>query len=100
MPAEWAPEITSALVMGGGFTLLRQNTHLTIQEAASLMDRDEQIILEMEHGLWGKQATFDDYWQYTKLLDCSLSEVVGVAQPARNVGRRKPNRLDELAQLV
>jgi hypothetical protein len=91
MPAEWAPEITAALLRGGGFTLLRQNNHLTTQEAASLMNRDEQIILEMEHGLWGKQATLCDYWQYTELLGCSLSEVVGVAQPARNVGRRKPN---------
>ena len=100
MPAEWSHEITSALVMGGGFTLLRQNNHLTTQEAASLMNRDEQIILEMEHGQWGKQATFYDYWQYTKLLGCSLSEVVGVAQPAKNVGRRKPNRLDELARLM
>jgi hypothetical protein len=99
MPAEWSPEITAALVMGGGFTLLRQNKHLTTQEAASLLNRDEQIILEMEHGLWGKQATLCDYWQYTELLNCSLSEVVGVAQPARTVGRRKPNRLDERARL-
>ena len=100
MPAEWAPEITAALLMGGGFTLLRHNKQLTTQEAASLMNRDEQIILEMEHGLWGKQATLRDYWQYTELLGCSLSEVVGVAQPARTVGRRKPNRLHALARLV
>ena len=100
MPAEWSHEITAALLMGGGFTLLRQNKHLTTQEAACVMNRDEQIILEMEYGRWGKQATFYDYGQYTALLGCSLSEVVGAAQPARNMGRPKPNRLDELARLV
>jgi hypothetical protein len=57
MPAEWSPEITAALLMGGGFTLLRQNKHLTTQEAACVLNRDEQIILEMEYGRWGKQAT-------------------------------------------
>jgi len=100
MPAEWAPEITAALVMGGCFTLLRHNKQLTTQEAASVLNRDEQIILEMEHGQWDKQATLCDYWQYTDLLGCSLSEVVGAAQLARDLGRRKPNRLDELARLV
>jgi hypothetical protein len=48
MPAEWAPEITAALVMGGCFTLLRQNKQLTTQEAACVLNRDEQIILEMD----------------------------------------------------
>ena len=93
-------EITAALVMGGCFTLLRHNKQLTTQEVASVLNRDEQIILEMEHGQWDKQATLCDYWQYTDLLGCSLSELVGVAQLARDLGRRKPNRLDELARLV
>jgi hypothetical protein len=57
MPAEWAPEITAALVMGGCFTLLRQNKQLTTQQAACVLNRDEQIILEMEQGQWDKQAT-------------------------------------------
>lgn len=97
MPAEWAPEITAALVMGGCFTLLRKNKQLTTQEAACVLNRDELIILEMEQGQWDKQATLCDYWQYTGLLGCSLSELVGVAQLARDLGRRKPNRLGELA---
>ena len=92
MPAESAPEITAALVMGGCLTLLRQNKQLTTQEAACVLNRDEQIILEMEQGQWDKQATFCDYWQYTDLLGCSLSEVVGVLQLSRDLGRR--NRTD------
>jgi hypothetical protein len=100
MPAEWAPEITAALVMRGCFTLLRHNKQLTTQEAAFVLNRDEQIILEMEQGRWDKHATFCDYWQYTDLLGCSLSELVRVAQLARDLGRRKPNRLDERAWLV
>lgn len=97
MPAEWAPEITSALLLGDGFVLLRQDKQLSTAEVACLMERDEQIILEMEEGNWNGKATFADYCRYIDTLDCSLSQILGAAQLAGSMWRRKPNRLDEIA---
>jgi hypothetical protein len=100
MPTQWAPEVTSALLMGDGFTLLRQRQHLTIADAAHLMERGEQVIVEMEYGNWNGEATLFDYLQYTDILGCSLSELVEAARFARSIEQKRTNRVDELAQLV
>lgn len=101
MPTAWAPEITPALLQGSGFTFLRQRKHLSVSEVATLMKRDEQIIQEIEQGNWNGQATFADYWQYTEVLACSLSEVIEAAEVMRrSEHERRRGRLDEIALLV
>jgi len=100
MPTQWAPEVTSALLMGNGFTLLRQRKHLTIADVAHLMERGEQVIVEMEYGNWNAAATLFDYLQYTDLLDCSLSELVEATRFARSIEQKRTTRVDELAHLV
>jgi hypothetical protein len=67
MPAEQAPEITSALLQGSGFLFLRQRKHLSLTEVTQLMGRDEQVIREIEEGNWSRQATLSDYWRYTEI---------------------------------
>jgi TniQ len=100
MPAHWAPEITSALVMGRGLMFLRQSKHLTLDEAANFLERKEQVIVAMEHGHWYGNATFLDYLRYTDFLDCSLSELVEATLLARRIEPQRTSRLDELAHLV
>ncbi len=101
VPTEWAPEITPAILQGSGFTFLRQRKHLSVTEVASLMQRDEQIIQEIEQGNWNGNTTLADYWQYTEILECSLSEVIEAAQIMRiSEHERRLSRLDEIALLV
>ena len=101
MPAEQAPEMTSTLLQGSGFPLLRQRKHLTLTEVTHLMGRDEQVIREMEEGNWSGQATLSDYWRYTEILGCSLSDVIEAARIMRSGGiERGQSRLDELVQPV
>ncbi len=100
MPAHWAPEITSALVMGRGLTFLRQRKHLTLNDAADVMEKEEQVIVAMEHGQWYGHATFCDYLRYIDLLGCSLSELIEATQVARRLEPRRTSRLDEVASLV
>jgi len=101
MPTGWAPEIRSALVQGRGLIFLRQRKQWSRTQVAHMMERDEQVIAEMEAGHWGEKATFANYWQYTALLGSSLSEVLEAAQIMRGSEQeRKRSRLDELAVLV
>ena len=100
MPTQWAPEVTSALLMGYGLAFLRRRKHLTLADAACLMERDEQVIVEMESGNWDGQATFFDYLRYIDLLGCSLSEIVEATQLSRRIEEKPTSRLDEIAQLV
>ncbi len=100
MPTQWAPEVTSALLMGNGFTLLRQRKHLSIADVAHLMERGEQVIVEMEYGNWNGAATLFDYLQYTDILDCSLSGLVEATRFVRSIEQKRTNRVDELAHLV
>ena len=100
MPAEQAPEITSALLQGSGFLFLRQRKHLSLTEATHLMGRDGQVITEIEEGNWGGKATLVDYWRYTELLGCSLSDVIEATQTMRSrENERRPSWLDEHARL-
>ena len=89
MPAEQAPEITSTLLQGSGFSFLRQRKHLSLTEVTHLMGRDEQVIREMEEGSWNRQATLSDYWQYTEILGCSLSDVIEAARIIRSSGIKR-----------
>jgi hypothetical protein len=100
MPAHWAPEITSALVMGRGLRFLRQRKHLTLDEAADFLERKEQVIVAMEQGHWYGNATFLDYLRYTDFLGCSLSELVEATLLARHIEPQRTNRLDEIAHSV
>lgn len=101
MPEEQRPEITSALVQGRGFLLLRQRKHLGLMEATRLMGRDEQVITEIEEGNWGVKATLADYWQYTEILGCSLTDVVEASQTVRDrENERKLGKPDERAWFV
>lgn len=101
MPAGWAPEITQALAQGSGFLFLRQRKQLSRAEVASRMGREEQVLREIEAGNWGERATLADYWQYTEILDCSLSEVIEAAQIVRDSEQeRKRSRLDDLTLRV
>jgi hypothetical protein len=101
MPAEQAPEITSTLLQGSGFPFLRQRKHLSLTEVTHLMGRDEQVIREMEEGSWNRQATLSDYWQYTEILGCSLSDVIEATRIMRSSGiEREQSRLDELVPPV
>jgi len=101
MPAELAPEITSALVQGSGFLLLRLRRHMSLAEATHLMGKDEQVMREIEEGNWSRKATLTDYWRYTEILGCSLSDVIEAAQIMRSSeDERRLKRLAELARLV
>jgi hypothetical protein len=101
MPIQQAPEITSTLLQGSGFFFLRQRRHLSLREVAHLMDRDPQVIAEMEEGNWGGKATLADYWQYTEILDSSLSDVIEATQMMRNSqSKRRLSRLDDHVQLI
>ncbi|HEY6409362.1 MAG TPA: TniQ family protein [Ktedonobacteraceae bacterium] len=101
MPAELAPEITSALLQGSGFFLLRVRRQMGFAEAARLMGTDEQALEEIEEGNWGRKATLADYWRYTEILDCSLSDVIEAAQIMRSSeDERRLKRLAEAAQLI
>jgi hypothetical protein len=65
------------------------------------MGRDEQVIREMEEGNWSGQATLSDYWRYTEILGCSLSNVIEAARIMRSGGiERGQSRLGELVQPV
>ncbi len=101
MPAELAPEITSALLQGSGFLLLRLRRHMSLAEATHLMGKDEQVMREIEEGNWSRKATLTDYWRYTEILGCSLSDVIEAAQIMRSSeDERRLKRLAELARLV
>jgi hypothetical protein len=101
MPAEQVPEITSALLQGDGFLLLRQRKHLSLTQATHLIGRDEQVVTEMEEGKWSGKATLADYWRYTEILGSSLIDVVEAAQTMRSSeNERRLSRLDERAWLV
>lgn len=101
MPAELAPEITSALLQGSGFFFLRVSKRLGFAEAARLMGTDEQAIEEIEEGNWGRKATLADYWRYTEILGCSLSDVIEAAQMMRSSeDERRLKRRAEAARLV
>ncbi len=101
MPTEWAPEITQALSQGSGFTFLRQRKHLSMTEVAHVMEKDEQVVREIEEGKWSGKATLADYWHYIELLDSSLVEVLEAAQIMRSseYGKRQ-SKLEQLALLV
>jgi hypothetical protein len=101
MPAELTPEITSALLQGSGFFLLRVHRQMGFAEAARLLGTEEQALEEIEEGNWGRKATFADYWRYTEILGCSLSDVIEAAQTMRSSeDERKLKRLAEAAQLI
>ncbi|HYU71619.1 MAG TPA: TniQ family protein [Ktedonobacteraceae bacterium] len=101
MPAERAPEITSALLQGSGLLFLRQRKHLSLIEATHLMGRDRQVIAEMEEGNWGGQATLADYRRYTEILSCSLPDVIEAAHMMRSSEQgRRQRKLDGRARLV
>lgn len=101
MPAEQRPEITSALLQGSGFLLLRQCRHLSLTQVTHLMGRDEQVITEIEEGHWGGKATLADYWRYTDILGFSLTDVVEASKTMKiSENERKLSRLDERAWLV
>jgi predicted transcriptional regulator len=96
MPAEQTPEITSALLQGSGFRLLRQRKRLSLTQATHLMGRDEQVIAEIEEGKWSVKATLADYWRYTEILGCSLTDVIEAVQTVRsNENERRLSGLDE-----
>jgi hypothetical protein len=60
------------------------------------MGRDGQVIAEIEEGNWGEKATLADYWRYTEILCCSLSDVIEAARTMRcRENERRPSRLDE-----
>jgi TniQ protein len=100
MPAEQVPEITSALLQGDGFLLLRQRKHLSLTQATHLMGRDEQVVTEMEEGNWRGKATLADYWRYTEILGSSLTDVVEAARTMRSSeNKRGLSRHDERAWL-
>lgn len=100
-PAELAPEITAALLQGSGFFFLRLRRRMGLAEAAYLLGKNEQVVRAIEEGNWGKRATLTDYWRYTEILDCSLSDVIEAAQTIRgNEDERKLKRRIELIQLV
>ena len=70
-------------------------------EAARLMGMDEQALEEIEEGTWGRKATLVDYWQYTEVLGCSLSDVIEAAQTMRSSeDERRLKRRAEAAQFV
>jgi hypothetical protein len=95
MPTEWVPEIPRALLQGSGFIFLRQRKHLSVAEMAHLIERDEQVIQEIEEGDWSRKATFADYWQYIEILDSSLAEVIEVAKIMRSRDYEMPSRHEE-----
>jgi len=70
-------------------------------EAVRLMGTDERALEELEEGNWGRNATFADYWRYTEILGCSLSDVIEAAQTMRSTeDERRLQRLAEASRLV
>jgi len=74
---------------------------MSLAEATHLMGKDEQVMREIEEGNWSRKATLTDYWRYTEILGCSLSDVIEAAQIMRSSeDERRLKRLAELARLV
>ncbi len=68
--------------IGKRYTFLRQRKGLSLQEVASLMEKDPKTLLEIEYAEIQKKATFLDYLQYADLLGYSLNEIFSVTNPS------------------
>ena len=62
--------------IGKCFAMLRQGQHLSMAQVVHLSGRNEQIVLEIEHGNLNRKASLDDYVWYADRLDSSLSTIM------------------------
>src|SRR5258708_9487249 len=69
-----------AKILGMCFARLRQQKKLSITEVAHLMDKDEEVILDIEYVNTYRKATLADYMGYADILDCSLREIFDAAR--------------------
>lgn len=67
-----------AKILGMRFARLRQQKNLSITEVARLVDRDEEVILDIEYVNTYRKATLADYLCYADILGCSLREIFDV----------------------
>jgi transcriptional regulator with XRE-family HTH domain len=69
-----------AKILGMCFARLRQQKNLSITELAHLMDKDEEVILDIEYVNLYRKATLADYMFYADILGCSLREIFDAAR--------------------
>ncbi len=69
-----------AKILGMCFARLRQQKKLSITEVAHLMDKDEEVILDIEYVNTYRKATLADYMCYADILECSLREIFDAAR--------------------
>ncbi len=67
-----------AKVIGKRFASFRHQHGLSIEEVATLMGKDESIVLDIEMVYPFRRATFRDYMRYADLLGYALYEIIDV----------------------
>jgi len=74
-PPKFQVDGSQARVIGKRFAELRQHKGLSTTEMATLMEREEAVIWDIEHVSPNKKATFGDYLHYADQLGYSLREI-------------------------